>query len=82
MQIKPATLEAVQLFDEGIEVLSQMEHNGIRVDHDYLDKTVVRTDRRLRRLERELRETEEYRVWKRRFGDKTKLGAHNQLGDT
>jgi DNA polymerase I len=80
VQIKPAMLEAVQLFDEGIEVLSQMEHNGIRVDYDYLDKTVAATDKKLRRLERELRETEEYRVWKRRFGEKTKLGAHNQLG--
>jgi DNA polymerase I-like protein with 3'-5' exonuclease and polymerase domains len=80
MQIKPATQEAVLLFDEGIEALSQMEHNGIRVDYEYLDKAVTKTDKKLRRLEQELRESDEFVIWKKRFGDKTKLGAHRQLG--
>jgi DNA polymerase I-like protein with 3'-5' exonuclease and polymerase domains len=80
MKIVPATLEALLLFDEGIEVLSQIEANGIRIDLDYLDYAINKTNKKLRRLEGELRESDEFRIWRRRFGEKTKLGAHKQLG--
>jgi DNA polymerase I len=79
MKIQAATPEALLLFDEGIETLSQIEHNGIRVDREYLDKAIKQTDKKLRRLEEELRGSPEWSQWKKRF-DKPKLRAHKQLG--
>lgn len=80
MKIVPAKPEAYELFHEGVLALSQIEANGIRVDTAYLKRTAEATDKQLRHLERELRDAPEYTKWKKRFGDKAKLGAHSQLG--
>lgn len=80
MQILPATPEAYQLLHEGSLALSRVEANGMRVDTKYLKKVIKRTDIEIRELEEQLQKDKVYRIWRKRFGDKTKLGNRKQLG--
>jgi len=70
----------VRLLHEGSLVLSKIEANGVRVDTDYLTKTIDKTTKEVARLEGELRAAPEFKVWKRRFGDKTSTDSYSQLG--
>lgn len=79
MKLKPATPGAIQLFHEGALALSQIESNGIRVDKKYLDETIEKTGRKIRKLEDELREDEVYTKHWRKL-TKPNLGSREQLG--
>lgn len=76
--LKP-TEEACRLFFEGGQVLSQIEHNGIRIDMDYLNRTWKETGEQIEQYENELRSDELFEVWKDRYGEKSKLGSRDQL---
>jgi DNA polymerase-1 len=79
--MRPATPEAVQLVHEGALVLAQMEHNGIRVDTDYLTKAIVEVEGRIKGYQEQLRADEVYRVWRKKYGEKTNLASREQLGN-
>lgn len=74
------TKEAFQLFHEGMQAFSEMEANGIRIDMDYLTKTIASTEAEIVRLQNELKKDEVWRLWKKIFGVKAKLGSRPQLG--
>src|SRR5580704_2249601 len=71
--IRPNTKEAVRLFNEGANVLSRMEANGIRVDVPYLEKAIEETKAHVREQEDKLKSTRIFRKWQQRFGQKTNL---------
>lgn len=74
------TREAYQLLHEGQLALAEMEHQGVRVDKGYLDEALKKTRGQIRDLEHRLREDPVYRrEWKRRYGDKAKLGSRDQI---
>lgn len=75
----PISPDSFRLLLEGSLSLARMEHNGIRVDTDYLEKSMVRIDRKVSRLQEEMREDEVYKVWKGRFREKTLLSSPQQL---
>lgn len=77
--IQPATPDAFRLFYEGAIALAQVEGNGIRVDTDYLEKSIEQTANRIKSAMASLKEDEVYRVWRRRFGQKTSLTSTDQL---
>lgn len=81
MRLKPATLDAYQLLHQGSLALAQVEANGVKVDTDYLDRAMKKADRKINRIEKELKEDEVYRTWKKRFGDRTKIGSLTQLAE-
>jgi len=73
------TPDAARLLIEGQIAHCEIERAGVRVDVDYLDRALDETADEIRELEERLRADDVYRVWRRRFGEGTKLGAPAQL---
>lgn len=73
------TPDAYNLLHRGAIALSAVEEAGVRVDTAYLDKTLEDTKIQIRELEDQLRADKVFRVWQRRYGQKTKLGSREQL---
>ena len=65
---------------DGAKALAAVEANGIRVDVDYLDKTIGKVQRRIDSLTKKLKEGEEWKVWQRVYRAKANLGSRPQLG--
>ena len=80
LKILPSTPDAYRLLQEGAIALAKVESNGIRVDTDYLDKTLMRVTGEVSELEKSLRSSKEYGKWRQRFGEKSTLGSRDQLG--
>lgn len=76
---KPASIDAYRLLHEGTLALAEVEANGMRVDVDYLKRTIERTDRKIERKTEKIKRSGVYKLWKRRFKDKTKIGSRDQL---
>lgn len=79
--MQPASPEAYQLLHDGAIALARAETYGIRVDTKFLQRAIKKTDRRLKRMGDRLRRDEVWRLWKKRYGDKSKLTNRNQLAD-
>jgi DNA polymerase-1 len=75
----PNRREAYQLIHQGAIALSEVEANGMRIDVPYLDQAIIDTEKRIKRLEEKLRECDEYKMQRRRFGQSTSLGSRDQL---
>ena len=78
--MKVLTSEALQLLHDGAKALSKVESNGIRIDTDYLDKTLKETELQIRELEFKLREDEVWHRWVKKFGQRSNLSSKDQLG--
>ncbi len=75
----PATPEAYRLFHEGALAFSRIEHEGMRIDLGYLDRTIAETDQRISRLEERLRECDEFALQRKQFGQNTNPTSREQL---
>ena len=53
----------------------------MRIDVPRLDATIERTRRRVGKLDARLKDHEVWRIWKKRFGDKSKMGSRQQLAE-
>ncbi|KKN88281.1 hypothetical protein LCGC14_0248430 [marine sediment metagenome] len=78
--MKPATPQAMELMMKGAIALSQVEADGMRIDVDYLDKTIKKVTRNIARQTEKLKESEEWKVWKKLYGSKMSLESGPQLG--
>lgn len=76
----PHTKEAYQLLHDGSIALAEVEHNGIRIDTDYLEKTIQKTQKRIDHLKNKLKETEVIKIWKGHFKGRTNINSTDQLG--
>lgn len=74
------TPEAYNLLHEGAIALSSMEAAGIRVDQPYLNATIDGTKKAIQGAEYKITQDKDYKVWRKRFGSKTKIGSYEQLG--
>lgn len=77
----PVTRDAYRLFHEGSLALSRMEHNGIRIDTDYVDKTLDSLTRKIADLQVKIKEDKVYKLWRKAWGLKTNLGSKGQLAN-
>ena len=77
--IQPSKPEAYDLIHQGALVFSEIEHNGMRIDVGYLDKTIVQVEARVKRLEDNLRSCDEYSLQRKRYGKQTNLTSRDQL---
>ena len=77
--MKPTRVDAYRLFHEGALALADCESAGMRVHTALLDQTIKDVGRQIDELSAELRTDEVWRVWKRRFADKTNMGSRTQL---
>jgi len=82
--MRPITNEGYKLFHTGTICLSEIEHNGMKIDLDYLKKTIKSIDIDIAKLTSDLKEGRScrkvYKLWRRRYGLKTNIGSKNQLG--
>lgn len=77
--MKQPTQEAYQLLMEGTLMLARMEHNGMKLDMDYLDRTITDVEKQIKEAEAQLKTDRVWKVWKKCFGDKANLGSSDQL---
>lgn len=73
------TQDAVDLMMQGTIALAQVERNGIKIDTEYLDRTIQETEEKIILLEKEFKQGKIWKKWKQRFGSRTQLGSHPQL---
>lgn len=76
---KPATAEAYDLMHRGTLTLANVEHNGIKIDVDYLDQALIDVDEDIRLAEAKLKKSTVWKLWTRKFGDRAGLGKNQQL---
>jgi DNA polymerase-1 len=76
---KPATPEAYQLLHQGTLALAEVEVAGMKIDVDYLNKSIKRTNSQIKEIESELEGDKLFRIWRRINRDKTNLGSRQQL---
>lgn len=74
-----ATPEAYQLLHEGTKALARIEANGIRIDMEYLNSATKFAGERVQTLKEELRNDDIFPTWRKKYGDRTEVGSHDQL---
>ncbi len=82
--MNPATQSAIggyKLFHDGVRVLSHVERHGIRVDVDYLNAEEERVKKQISVIDDEMRQTDEYAIWDRKYPAKMNLNSTDQLRD-
>lgn len=79
MAYKATIADGYDLLHRGAVALSEVEANGMRIDLPYLDKAIADTADRIKNLEGRLRDCEEYKLQRRRYGVNTNLTSRGQL---
>ncbi len=80
--MKRATpLDGYNLLMEGSLALAEMERNGIKMDEAYLDSAIKTITQKIKDIEVKLQKDDVFKVWRKRFKEKTKLGSLQQLGE-
>jgi len=72
--------DGYNLLHHGAIALAEVEANGMRIDTAYLDHAIEATAARIKRLEGKLRGCKEYKLQRRRYGQRTNLTSRDQLG--
>jgi DNA polymerase-1 len=71
--------DAIELFRRGTIALAKVERNGIRVDLKYIGRSIRKIEKQMVETEAELKADEVWRLWRKRYGAKAKLGNREQL---
>lgn len=79
VKLEPS-LNAFNLLLEGSKVLSQIEHNGVRIDVEKLNKTIEDALVEISNIEEELKKDDVYKIWKSEYRDEFNLDSCPQLG--
>lgn len=79
MKIDPFIQEGYQLLHDGCVELARVEANGIRIDLERLEKTKVKLDKTIRALRKEIEDSKIWKLWRRRFGEKSNITSRDQL---
>ena len=77
--MQPMVLDAYRLLHEGALALARVEEAGMRIDVERLDRTIEKTAEKIERITSELKDSEEWSRWRRRFGNKSTLGSRQQM---
>jgi len=77
--IQPVLSGAYELLHRGSLVMAEMEHNGLRVDLQYIEQIQQQIKKRLDHLATDLGRDPIFARWHQIFGDRTKLGSREQL---
>ncbi len=77
--MKATRQDAYDLLHQGSLVLGEIEANGIRVDMDYIDNALTKTNAKIKSLEEELRNDPIYDTWRGIFGIKSNIHGPAQF---
>ena len=76
----PVDREAYQLMHDGAIALAQVEATGVQIDVPYLERTIAKVGRRIDSETEKLKQTDEWKVWEKKYGREANLGSRPQLG--
>lgn len=79
--IRPNTPAAYKLFHDATIALSKIEHAGIKVDKDYLVRTIAHAEVSVGEAEDALKADKVWSLWRRRFASEANLESETQLGE-
>jgi hypothetical protein len=79
--LAPNTPDALRLWHDGAEELAVVQHNGIRLDLKYLENMKAELLQRQAAILSELKATDVWRVWRKRFGQAALITSDQQLSD-
>jgi DNA polymerase-1 len=71
--------DALRLFHEGSLVLAQIEHDGLRIDTEHLDKSIKWAADKEKDLEKELQQTEVWTIWQNEFKQESNIDSPDQF---
>jgi DNA polymerase-1 len=71
--------DAYQLLHEGAMAFSRVEEWGMRINVEGLNRVLEESDDEIKRISSELKSSDVWRLWKRRYGDRSNLGSVPQL---
>lgn len=78
--MRPILRDAYKLIHNGALALARVEEAGMRIDVQRLDDSVKRAGIQIKTLTDDLKQTSEWKLWKRRFGENANFGSRQQLG--
>lgn len=79
MSRKYSTPEAYDLLHRGHLALADVEHTGIAIDLDYVNKTRLEVQSRCAEIESKLKQHDYWSLWKKRYGVNANIGSEDQL---
>ena len=79
--MQPQTEEAYDLLHRSSIALAHISANGMRVDVDYLHRVTKETGERVTRMIEDLKKTDFWKTWHRKYGDQTSIHSRTQVGD-
>ena len=77
--MKPTLASAYRLMHDGALALAEVEAAGMQIDVARLDRTVEKVGRRVLSLEEKLKQSGEWKLWRKRFGERTNMRSRSQL---
>lgn len=80
MPVRATRKDASKFFLDGTIALAKMEHNGLRVNRKYLEKTMKETEATIKSNFKKMKEDPFYKDWYRMFGAKTNIDSVQQIG--
>jgi DNA polymerase I-like protein with 3'-5' exonuclease and polymerase domains len=81
MTPKVASKFAYKLFHEGLRALAVVEEAGIKIDTSLLKKTTKDVHQSIAEKTAALKQDPVYKIWRKRYGEKTNLGSRSQLSE-
>jgi len=78
--IRLVSKDAYQLVHQGTLALAEVERHGLRIDTQWLDASIKRVSEQQRKLEAQLKTSDVWKEWKKRFGARASLSSRAQLG--
>ena len=78
--VNPINPNAYRLLHEGSLAFSEIEHNGMRVDVQYLKHAQEKVKEGIKTWTKRLRSCDEFKIQRRIYGEKTNLASRYQLG--
>ena len=79
MKAQPRTLKAYEFLQAGVQTLSKVEANGIRIDVPYLKRVIKKTTRRIDLLKENLESDPVMKTWRKMYANKTNIFSPHQL---
>jgi DNA polymerase-1 len=80
MTLTPISQDAVKLMLQGTLCLSEIESNGILIDVPYLKRMMKTVRLKIAELEKQMKLSEEWRIWQCMHKGKAKITSRYQLG--
>jgi DNA polymerase I-like protein with 3'-5' exonuclease and polymerase domains len=81
MHLHTTSAAALRFWLETAKTLSRIEGRGVRVDVGYIRDTISRLDREAKDSIRQISSLPEFRLWRRRYGEKTNPNSYAQLAE-